>query len=225
MSKVIFCFILLFASLPQIALADTVYLKNGRAIEGFVKKESAKEVELEVGGGTVTFSREEIERVRKSGPEESAKIQEKWQKARERAAEEKAKYEAQPKEVSMTKESGQIAVEAVLNKRARCTLILDTGASMVVLTKNTARKAGIDLAKIPQNVRLRVADGREVNAGYAILESIQIEDAQARNVEAAVLLEDVNPGYRDGLLGMSFLKHFNFSVDHSRGKLVLEKSK
>jgi predicted aspartyl protease len=57
-----------------------------------------------------------------------------------------------------------------------------------------------------------------------ILNKIKINDVEAKNVLAGIILEE-NSGLmlRDGLLGMTFLKRFNFKIDRKNMKLVLDK--
>ena len=53
---------------------------------------------------------------------------------------------------------------------------------------------------------------------------LEVQGVVAKKVEAAVLLDDTGGlGFGDGLLGMSFLKKFNFKVDQREKKLTLEK--
>jgi len=53
---------------------------------------------------------------------------------------------------------------------------------------------------------------------------MEVQGVVARKVDCAVLLDDTGDlGFGDGLLGMSFLKRFNFTVDQKQKKLTLEK--
>jgi clan AA aspartic protease (TIGR02281 family) len=218
--------------------ADTLYLKNGRSIEGIVKQENDNTVELEVSIGFVTFNKTEIERIESSLPEEINRIRQKWQKKkindeaeRQLSAErERLKKELAPKEVKTKQESGHLVVSAVLNKNVNTALLVDTGASVMVLSKSIGNKLGLinklnkPGAKENPTVELTVADGRKVSAQYVILESVKVEEVEAEDVEAAILLEDNNETSAfDGVLGMSFLKRFNFKFDNKQGKLILEK--
>jgi clan AA aspartic protease (TIGR02281 family) len=235
----------LFAFFPA-AFADTLYLKNGRSLEGIIKKQTSTQIELDVGFGSVTFEKSAIVQMYMSTPEEFAKIKEKWQidkvkseLMRERAEEERNKEialwkqrhskeledeEFNPKEIAAAKNSGHMMVEALLNKKVNVTLMVDTGASLIVLTRKTARNLGIDLNTEGADVEMQVADSRKIKAKFVVLETVSIKDAMAEKVEAAVLLDNnVDYGFRDGLLGMSFLKRFNFKFDYNKGILVLEK--
>jgi len=91
------------------------------------------------------------------------------------------------------------------------------------LSNNIAKKLGIDNNK-QETVRLKLADGRQIDAKYVVLESIGVQDVEAKNIGAAVLLEDVGDAeFKDGVLGMSFLSKFNFKVDQKNKKLILER--
>jgi clan AA aspartic protease (TIGR02281 family) len=101
---------------------------------------------------------------------------------------------------------------------------LDTGASLVMLSKDVAKKIGINLDKVKPDMKVIMADGRQANAKQIILDSIRVENVEAEKVEAAVLLDQTGElGFGDGLLGMSFLKKFNFKIDQKDKKLILEK--
>ncbi len=234
MTKYIFCLsvVLVFSfAWLRVALADTIYLKNGRSIEGLIKNESAEGIELDVGFGTIKFSRDEIESIRKSSAEEATDIYQKWEKKR---IANKEKEEARrlvesespkPKSVDLQYEKGQIMVEALLNKRIRSTLLLDTGASIVLLSRQIGQQIGPSPVRRRQKVELQLADGRKIKADYVILESLSVQGVEANDVAAAVLSEDIGDiAYKDGLLGMSFLKNFNFKIDQKNNKLILEKA-
>lgn len=210
------------------ASADTVYLKNGRTLQGLVTREYTDSIELEVGFGTVNFDKEQIERIDKSDPDETFALQSKWKKEKQ-AYEEKWKKiqeeeKQKPKKVDFSEERGGMSVLTKLNGKVEVNLFFDTGAAYILLTKKVGKELGIDMENKKDIMQLQLADGRKTMAKHVILESVQVQDAQAQNVEAVVLLEDTpSENFKDGLLGMSFLKHFNFKVDQKENKLVLEK--
>lgn len=211
------------------ANADTLYLKNGRSIKGLIKSEDADIVDLEVNSGTVKFSKKQIERIVRSTPEEAISIKDGWEKkkkeAEERTKEAQERKEHEPKQVNVDNKSGHIMVEATLNKKVKVTLILDTGASFVVLSSNIAKQLDLDVqSKETKTLQMILADGRKVDAKMFVLKSIRVQDSEVENVEVAVLPEKESDAIsKDGLLGMSFLKNFNFKIDQKNDKLVLEK--
>lgn len=211
------------------ASADILYFKNGRSIDGLIKDEDSESVNLEVAFGTVKFSKAQIERIKRSSDVEAAAIRQRWAvkkaEARERAQKIQAAKEREPKQVSMEKESGHLVVEATLNNKVKAALLLDTGSSFVVLSDKIARELAIDSGgKEAQTVQMMLADGRKVEAKLVILDSVRVQDAEVEKVGAVILPEKESESIsKDGLLGMSFLKNFNFKIDQKDNKLILEK--
>ena len=224
--------------------ADTVYLKNGRQLKGLIKSENNDSIDLEVCAGVVKFKKSEIEKTEKSGSEESDAIRQKWEKQKRETEGAKEKWERRmskiqeemqsknieevypPKKVKFSEESQGLIVKAQLNRRVEASLVLDTGASVIMLRKNIAQKLGLDLSKSKPDAKVTVADGRQINAKHVILESVKVENVEANDVEAAIFLDDIGDiGFSDGLLGLSFLNRFNFKIDQKEKKLILEKIK
>ena len=221
-------FISVFSAFVEV-YADTLYLKNGRSVTGLIKREDEKRVEIEIcQGGSAEFNRNEIQKIEKGPLEESEQIQEAWQQEKKRLRERMEKLRAEealkPKGVAFSQEGESIRVNVTLNKKVNAMLMLDTGASFVALRKSVAEKLGINLADIKPDIKVKLADGQQIEAKQIILESVKVENFEANNVEAAVILNEENEiHFGDGLLGMSFLKNFNFKIDQKEKKLSLEK--
>lgn len=220
-------FVFLSIGIPAVN-ADILYLKNGHSIEGLIKNADDNSVELEVYAGTVKFRRSEIEKIEKTAPEESYTIRQKWERKKIENQKEMLKRqleeEQRPKKIHFSEDSQSIILEATLNKRIKVSLMLDTGSSLVVLKKDVAKALGVNLDKVKTSLQLTLADGRKINAKHVTLESIRVENTEANNVDAAIMLDEAGDlGFGDGLLGMSFLKRFNFKVDQKDKKLTLEK--
>ena len=224
-NRIIYLFLLaavIFSS--QNAAADTVYLKNGRSLKGFITNEDNEGVELDVGKGQVRFKRVEIEKIYKSTPEESEAIHKQWDKSDTIYKEERDRFEKQPKDAQLQQKKGHVLADVTINDNAKASLYLDTGASLIVLTNKVGKSLGIDLSQEKRRVQMQTASGQKIEAIYVVLDTVKLQNSEAKNVEAAILPEDVpDGGFGDGLLGMSFLKNFNFKVDYNKGKLVLEK--
>ena len=95
---------------------------------------------------------------------------------------------------------GDFAISGQING-ARVALVLDTGASSVVLTPEDAKAAGLPLDLLNYTVSIDTANGR-TRAAPVTLDRITIGGLEERSVEALV----VQPGQlRTSLLGMSFL--------------------
>lgn len=98
-------------------------------------------------------------------------------------------------------------------------LILDTGASYVVLPYDLVSRIGIPID--PKNtVRLTSVSTVET-ISKIIIPEMRVLGKRVKNVEAIV--KDLPPETpADGLLGLSFLKHFKLTVDFKKGLLKLE---
>lgn len=215
-------------SLVSPAYADKIYLKNGRSIEGIIKYEDTDVVELEIKGGVVKFAKSAVEKIERARPVEAAAMRRDWliQQAKDKAhmAAKQAEFEARPRTVDVASSGNTILVKTILNKNVEATLVLDTGASIMMLRRSVAQKLGINLDRLKPNMRVGVADGRQVPASLIKLDSVKVQNVEAHNVDASILLEDYGGlGMYDGLLGMSFLGRFAFKVDYKEGKLILEK--
>lgn len=216
------------AAAPILACADTLYLVNGRSIEGIVRNEDNGGVELEVSGGSVTFKRSEITRIGKSSPGDSAALRRKWETQRReslaRAVEQKIKNEQAPKHIAFNQEEQSILLDVTINGIVKAKLLLDTGSSLVVLKKDVAERLGIAADPDHKEAHLILADGRKLPTKQCVLESVAAQGAEAYGVECALILTETPEWTNsDGLLGMSFLKYFNFKVDQQNKRLILER--
>lgn len=96
--------------------------------------------------------------------------------------------------------TGDFAVVAHVNG-ARVPMVLDTGASSVVLTHEAARAAGLPLEVLDYTVNVDTANGR-TRAAPVTLDRLAVGGLIERSVPALV----VQPGQlRNNLLGMTFL--------------------
>jgi clan AA aspartic protease (TIGR02281 family) len=126
--------------------------------------------------------------------------------------------------VTISDDRGQLVVEAVLNKTVKANFILDTGASLVVIKESVAKQLGLDATALKEDIKLKLADGRDSIAKHAVLASISVQGVEAQNVDVAILSADVqDSALRDGLLGMTYLRNFSFKIDQKNKKLTLEK--
>lgn len=215
-------------------LADTVYLNNGRKVEGIIEKETPDSVTLNIGFGTVKFRREEISDIIMSTPNQRVAIrkewetnrkleEEKWQKKEEGRKEMSRQKEFAPKKVGFSESNDCIMVNALLNKKVTAELLLDTGASLVLLSKSVADELKKETKLIEGDViKMQLADGRKVNARLILLDTLSVEKAEASSIIGAVLL-DSEEDIGDGVLGMSFLSKFNFQIDNVEKKIILKK--
>lgn len=216
-------------------------------MEGFIRDEKAEPVLIDVGFGVIGLKRSEIESFSRSNEKDAQRLRDRWSRQKkeseERNKEQKIKEqialrqreedvaarkkeELNSKRINIADESGHIIVTALLNNKVNATFILDTGASLVIIKDSIARQLGINISALKREVKLKVADGRESTAKYTVLSSVNVQGVEALNVDAAILSSDVqDPGLKDGLLGMAFLKNFNFKIDQRNKSLTLEKFK
>src|SRR5436305_8649960 len=95
---------------------------------------------------------------------------------------------------------GSFSVSASVNG-ARVAMVLDTGASAVVLTQEAAKVAGLPLEVLNYDVSVDTANGR-TRAASVTLDRLAVGGIVERAVPALV----AQPGQlRTNLLGMSFL--------------------
>jgi aspartyl protease family protein len=96
--------------------------------------------------------------------------------------------------------SGEFPVRAHING-AQVSMVLDTGASSVVLTQEAAKAAGLPMEVLNYSVQVDTANGR-ARAAPVTLDRIAVGSLVERSVPALI----AQPGQlRTNLLGMSFL--------------------
>jgi clan AA aspartic protease (TIGR02281 family) len=121
-----------------------------------------------------------------------------------------------------TSEGNQIIVDALIDSSALARLVVDTGATIVLISTDVAYRLGIKYEDIHTGIEIIMADGSSVEAKPVILKSVKVGDAEVKNVQAAILEKGAIGGV-DGLLGMSFLNNFVIKVDSAQNKLILER--
>lgn len=111
---------------------------------------------------------------------------------------------------------GQFWAHALVN-HAQVKLLVDTGASVVALTPEDARKAGIDMRALKYVVPINTANG-QVMAASAQLKQVKVGGVGVRNVRAVVIPK----GLSHSLLGMSYLGQLQ-KVEATRSALILRR--
>ena len=111
--------------------------------------------------------------------------------------------------------NGDFNISAQING-AHVTMVLDTGASSVVLTRDDARAAGLPLEVLSYTVNIDTANGR-TRAAPVTLDRVAVGGLVERSVDALV----AQPGQlKTSLLGMSFLNRLQ-SWEVSGDRLIL----
>ena len=121
-------------------------------------------------------------------------------------------------EVPYDDDGGHAILDVTINGRGKGRFLLDTGATLVVLSKSLADALKLERPSRPLQTRL--ADGRTADAYPCIIDSLQVGDARVDHVEAIIMDQPPAPGI-DGLLGLSFLRDFVVHYDPANGQLEL----
>ncbi len=114
-------------------------------------------------------------------------------------------------------------IAVVVNGKPPIEMVLDSGASIILLPKAAAIQLGINIAPDAQEITLQVADGRSIPGRLVLLQSVRVSQFEVKDVEAAVL--DIEQDDNEPLLGMSFLGNFQFQVKAADNELWLSQVK
>jgi len=122
------------------------------------------------------------------------------------------------REARLTGDDSQLLVEARLNGRVSGLFLLDTGASYCVITPELADQLGLAGDPAEDPVALLTPSGR-IEAPMTTLRSVEVARARAGDVSTVIYPAVDAP--LSGILGLSFLRQFEFSVDTRRRLLRL----
>lgn len=117
--------------------------------------------------------------------------------------------------VKMRKRGQSYYVEVLLNNKVTASLHLDTGCSISLMSPDVAERLGIRDGKKMYAI---LADGKKVESKQIMIDSVEVEGEKLKNIPFLV-----HETTGDGLLGMSFLKYFNFKVDTKKHVLILKR--
>jgi clan AA aspartic protease (TIGR02281 family) len=220
-----------------------VVLNNGGTLKGVITERIEEGVVINVGYGTVVLSLNDIKEIRTpEGDKKTAilrewrghvydtKKREKQRKKHDRAVRDRIHASLQEKEEIEEQarreqehrikfdDSSKITVEAVINGEVEAELLVDTGASKVLLPLKTVEEL-TDIGPLPdKKVTTKLADGTEREGTPITLKSIEVDGLKAENVEAITMEMEG----QDGLLGMSFLSNFHMKIDTRNKELILK---
>jgi clan AA aspartic protease (TIGR02281 family) len=120
--------------------------------------------------------------------------------------------------IPLLRNGNHFLVDARLGSAQQARLLIDTGASLTILTPGALKRRGVAARATGKTGLFTTANGR-VSAPIYRLDSLSLGNWQVSNLEVGVLeLED--PQF-DGLLGMNFLGHFRFFIDQKQARLHL----
>ncbi len=112
---------------------------------------------------------------------------------------------------------GHFRAHAIINKVC-VPFLVDTGASVILMSYQDAKQAGIDVKRLKFKTPIITASGRGRVARLDI-PTIRIGDVVVKNAKAAVAKRGTLPA---NLLGMSFIGHIREAVIR-RDKMLLRK--
>ena len=111
-------------------------------------------------------------------------------------------------------------VDALLNDSRQVRLLIDTGASMTILTPDFLERNNLSYLDTNKRRLFNTANG-QVSAPIYKIESLSLGEWQVNQIEIGVMPLD-NETTFNGLLGMNFLKHFQFFIDQNDANLRLQ---
>jgi len=117
--------------------------------------------------------------------------------------------------VPFQRAEGLMLVRVRLNDRVEAPFFIDTAASGVSLPTSVAKALGGGLEQVGRATVQTAGGQREL--GVVRLDTIELQGLRVSGVAGTV-----NPELEIGLLGASFLRHFNYLVDNAGGVIVFE---
>jgi aspartyl protease family protein len=119
--------------------------------------------------------------------------------------------------VALRRVRGNWLADVRLNDTRTARFVVDTGASLCVVSPDVAADLGVRPGPRAETIPLQVVGGATTGTRVT-LTSVRAGDVEVEDVAAVV--HEIGPGI-DGLLGNSFLGRFTVTLDPDRGVLVL----
>ncbi|WNC70932.1 retropepsin-like aspartic protease [Thalassotalea psychrophila] len=122
--------------------------------------------------------------------------------------------------IKLTQQGQHYIVEAILNNQHTAQLMIDTGASLTVISTAFYQKLlSTDNIKTKRKLNINTAGGNETAFSITI-DEFWLAGRAVYDFEVVVM--DLNNFDKaDGLLGMNFLQHFKFEIDQKNALLFL----
>lgn len=118
--------------------------------------------------------------------------------------------------------SGVMFVQVFINNVIRAKMIVDTGASLVLISGELAKKIDQTASSERDKIKLKTAGG-VVEGRSVLIQKIELGNAVRENVRAAVNYQKEVFDDFDGLLGLSFLDDFKVTIDHQNREIILRR--
>lgn len=220
--KCLSVFAMVFLCGPAPASADAVRTDDGRTWNGLVVGQTETHLRLDLGFDVALLEKSRIVRLTLSGAREKEALRRSLESRRRRRDELLGKRSGGPWEVPLVNEGGHVFVDMTLNGRTKARLLLDTGSTVTILTREVADRAGLPRDAGGRDAKIVTSDGRERKATVLTLDSLSAGGAEVRGVDVVVFDSKGKQPYGDGLLGVSYLSRFDFKIDYRRNRLVLD---
>jgi clan AA aspartic protease (TIGR02281 family) len=120
--------------------------------------------------------------------------------------------------IPLKREGNALFVQVAFNDFVHVPLMVDTGAALTVISTKTAQRLGLDLDRAAL-IPMRSTSGTFL-AHLTKVRSMRVGNAIVKDVE--VIVHDIALGRERGLLGMSFLDHFNVTIHTLQATMVLK---
>jgi len=121
--------------------------------------------------------------------------------------------------IPLRREGNSYYASVVVNGEHAVEMVVDTGASSLVLPYKTAMECGVKIDASAMSVQMIVASGAKFKSKLVALDSVRVGKFTAEKVECLVLPPEATNA--PIMLGMTFLGRFNFSINGT--ELVLSK--
>ncbi len=124
--------------------------------------------------------------------------------------------------IALKRRNGNYLVSVLLNDSIEITLLIDTGASTTSLTPSVLVQAGLSSTTFNRRrILVNTANG-QIEVPVLNVDQLSISGFRVGDLDIIVLPMDNIPGV-DGLLGMNYLRHFEFIIDQEKALLYLKK--
>ncbi len=121
--------------------------------------------------------------------------------------------------IPLRRQGNTLYASVVINGKYDKEMVVDSGASLLMLTGPVAKELGVAPTEKDPIIQLVMADGRQISGQLVTLDEVRVGQFTVEKVEAAVLGPDAINA--EPLLGMSFLGNFKFELDAKAGTLTM----